>query len=188
MVGVVFTESSLPGAYFIAMEKQEDDRGYFARSWCEREFKRHNLDSTLVQCSISYNRKKGTLRGMHYQAPPCAESKLVRCTRGAMFDVIIDLRTSSPTFTRWISVELTPDNGTMIFIPKGFAHGFQTLTDNTDVFYQMSEFYAPDHQRGFRWDDPMIGIKWPHPVTTMSDKDRTLPEFNTREVHHAFKS
>ena len=182
---MTFTETSLPGAYIIGMEKLEDERGYFARSWCRREFNEHGLDSALVQCSTSFNRKKGTLRGMHYQSPPFAESKLVRCTRGAIIDVIVDLRRSSPTFTQWISAALTPDNGTMIFVPQGFAHGFQTLADNTDVYYQMSEFHAFGSERGFRWNDPSAGIEWPLPVSTMSDKDRALPGLNAKEFDDA---
>jgi dTDP-4-dehydrorhamnose 3,5-epimerase len=182
---MTFTETRLAGAYIIGMEKLEDERGYFARSWCRREFNEHGLDSALVQCSTSFNRKKGTLRGMHYQSPPFAESKLVRCTRGAIADVIVDLRRSSPTFTQWVSAELTPDNGTMIFVPKGFAHGFQTLADDTEVYYQMSEFHAFGSQRGFRWNDPAAGIEWPLPVSTMSDNDRSLPGLTTKEFDDA---
>jgi len=182
---MTFTETRLPGAYIIGMEKQEDERGYFARSWCRREFNDHGLDSSLVQCSTSFNRQKGTLRGMHYQSPPFAESKLVRCTRGAIIDVIVDLRFSSPQFGKWISAELTPDNGKMIFVPQGFAHGFQTLTDNTEVYYQMSEFHAPGSQRGFRWNDPEAAIEWPLPVSMMSDHDRALPGLHAEEFDDA---
>src|SRR5438128_11338283 len=138
---VIFIEIQLQGAYIIEPEKLEDERGFFARSWCEREFAAHNLNPRTAQCNISFNRKTGTLRGMHYQTAPHAEAKLVRCTRGAIYDVIIDLRPNSPTFKQWVAVELTAKNRRMLSIPEGFAHGFQTLMDNTEVFYQMSEFY-----------------------------------------------
>jgi dTDP-4-dehydrorhamnose 3,5-epimerase len=151
-----FTETPLQGAYIIELDTIEDERGFFARSWCRKEFTDHGLNSDLVQCNISFNRKKGTLRGMHYQARPHAEAKLVRCTSGAIHDVIIDLRHDSPTFKQWCPAELTAQNRRMLFIPEDFAHGFQTLEDNTEVMYQMSEYYHPDHARGIRWNDPLF--------------------------------
>ena len=173
---MIFGQTELPGAYIVELEKLEDERGYFARSWCQREFEAHGLDARLVQCNVSMNRKAGTLRGMHFQMPPFAEAKLVRCTRGALFDVIIDLRPDSPTFLKWFGIELTSDNGKMMYIPKGFAHGFLTLEDDTEVFYQMSEFYAPECARGVRWNDPLFGIKWPRNKTVISARDATYPD------------
>jgi dTDP-4-dehydrorhamnose 3,5-epimerase len=173
-----FIELDLKGAYLIEPDRLEDERGFFARTWCRREFEACGLTSRLVQCNISFNRRRGTLRGMHYQAEPHSETKLVRCTRGAIYDVIIDLRPSSPTFKRWVSAELTADNRRMLYIPEGFAHGLQTLVDDTEVLYQMSEFYVPEAARGVRWDDPAFDIRWP-PVEgrVMSEKDRTYPDF-----------
>jgi len=182
---MIFKETLLKGAFIIELEKLEDDRGFFARSFCKREFEAHGLDSQFVQCNISFNKKKGTLRGMHYQAAPYEEAKLVRCVRGSIYDVIIDLRPDSPTYCKWTGVELaahcsqlTAHSYTMLYIPKGFAHGFLTLVDNTEVFYQMSEFYSPDHVRGFRWDDSAFGIEWPSGVQVISDRDRSYPDFN----------
>lgn len=174
---MIFHETPLQGAYILELEKREDERGYFARSWCEREFRDHGLDARIAQCNISLNRKKGTLRGMHYQIRPFEESKLVRCTRGALYDVIVDLRPGSSTFANHLGVELTPDGGRMLFVPKGFAHGFLTLEDETEVFYMISEFYAPDQARGFRWDDPAFGIRWPGKVAVISARDRNYPDF-----------
>src|SRR5919199_3217742 len=148
---MIFTETKLKGAFLIEPEPRADERGFFARTWCQREFEAHGLRTRWVQCNISFNKKKGTLRGMHYQLAPYAEAKLVRCTRGAIYDVIIDLRYDSPTFKQWQALNLTADNRQMLFIPEGFAHGFQTLDDDTEVFYQMSEFYAPDCAKGVRW-------------------------------------
>ena len=156
-----FTETRLKGAFIIEPERLEDERGFFARTFCQKEFGAHGLNSKIVQCNVSYNKHKGTLRGMHYQAPPMAEAKLVSCTRGAIYDVIIDLQPESPTYCQWFAEELNAENSKMIYIPEGFAHGFQTLEDETEVFYQMSEFYSPEHARGVRWDDPAFGIKWP---------------------------
>jgi dTDP-4-dehydrorhamnose 3,5-epimerase len=175
-VFMIFTETNLKGAYVVELQRFEDERGYFARSWCEREFKEHGLDSRLVQCNVSFNRRKGTLRGMHYQVPPFAEAKLTRCTRGALYDVIIDLRPESHTFLRWMAIELTPDNNKMVFIPNGFAHGFQTLEDNTEIFYQMSEFYAPECARGVRWNDPLFSITWPAAERTIAPRDQQYPD------------
>lgn len=173
---MIFSPAPLHGAYVVEIEKHTDERGYFGRSWCRREFGEHNLDANLVQCNVSFNNARGTLRGMHFQVPPHVETKLVRCSRGLLYDVIIDLRPSSPTFLNWFGVELTPDNGKMLYVPKGFAHGFQTLDDNTEVFYQMSEFFVPEAARGVRWDDPLFGIAWPADVTSLSKRDREYPD------------
>jgi dTDP-4-dehydrorhamnose 3,5-epimerase len=173
---MIFVELKLKGAYVIELEKLEDERGWFARSWCKQEFYEQGLDPNLAQCNISFNRKMGTLRGMHYQLPPFAETKLVRCTRGALYDVIIDLRPDSPTFLQWAGIELTADNRKTLYVPKGFAHGFQTLEDNTEVFYQMSDFYAPDHARGVRWNDPLFDIQWPEEESIISQKDQTYED------------
>lgn len=167
-----FIQTKLQGAYVIELEKREDERGFFARTWCEKEFARFGLDPKLVQCSISFNQKKGTVRGMHLQLPPHPEAKLVRCTQGAIYDVIVDLRPDSYTFQQWVAVELTAKNRNSLYVPKGFAHGFQTLKDDTEVFYQMSEFYAPGYSWGFRWNDLLFNISWPETVTTISKRDK----------------
>jgi dTDP-4-dehydrorhamnose 3,5-epimerase len=172
-----FTETKLKGAFIVEIEKLSDDRGFFARSWCQKEFEAHGLDSNLVQANVSYNHQKGTLRGMHYQIEPYQECKLIRCTRGAIYDVIIDLRPDSPTYKQWTGVELTADNYTMFFVPQDFAHGFQTLMDETEITYQVSQFYTPGSERGIRFDDPVFNIRWPQAVTIISDKDRTWPDF-----------
>ena len=172
-----FTETRLQGAYLVQPEPLPDERGFFARTWCVREFGSFGLETRLVQCNISYNRRKGTLRGMHYQVPPFEEDKLVRCVRGAVHDVIIDLRRNSETFGKHIGVTLSAENRSMLHIPKGFAHGFLTLEDDTEVHYQMSEFYAPECAKGFRWDDPAFGIDWPGEVRIISEKDRSYPDF-----------
>jgi len=174
---VIFIETALKGAFIIEPEKLEDERGFFARTWCQQEFATHRLNPRLVQCNISFNRRKGTLRGMHYQAKLHEEAKLVRCTRGAVYDVIIDLRLDSPTFKQWVAVELTADNRRMLYVPEGFAHGFQTLEDCTDIFYQMSEFYAPAYARGVRWNDPAFGIQWPLAERIISERDQSYPDF-----------
>jgi dTDP-4-dehydrorhamnose 3,5-epimerase len=154
-----------------------DERGYFARAWCRNEFEEHGLESALVQCNISFNTRKGTLRGMHYQAAPFAETKLVRCTQGAICDVVLDLRSQSPTFKRWVAVTLTAENRSMVYVPKGCAHGFLTLQHETEVFYQMSEVYNAESARGVRWNDPTFGIAWPEKVEVISDRDRNYPDF-----------
>lgn len=226
---MLFTETKLQGAYLIDLQKNEDDRGFFARSYCFREFEQHGLNPRVVQCNISYNAKKGTLRGMHYQVPPYEEAKLVRCTMGVIYDVIVDLRPNSTTFCQWFGVvlsspssllaahcspltvhssqltadrllssahssqltadnlavtayssQLTVDCYRMLYIPEGFAHGFITLEDDTEVFYQMSEFYAPDSGRGFRWNDPAFGIEWPMEPAVISEKDQSYPDFSRR--------
>jgi dTDP-4-dehydrorhamnose 3,5-epimerase len=175
---VKFTETKLKGAYIIEIEPITDERGFFARSWCQKEFAQRGLTFNLVQCNISFNHKKGTLRGMHYQAKPYEEAKLVRCTMGAIYDVIIDLRPDSPTFKQWVAVELTAENRKMLYIPEWMAHGFQTLVDNTEVFYQMSEFYHSESATGLRWDDPVFGIEWKKQQNLIiSDKDLSYPLF-----------
>lgn len=175
---MIFTETKLKGAFIIDVEPREDERGFFARSWCEDEFRRHGLNSRLVQCNISFNNKRGTLRGIHYQAAPFPEAKLVRCTMGAIYDVIIDLRADSPTFKQWISVELTAENRRALYIPEDFAHGFQTLMDHTEVFYQMSEFYHPECARGVRWDDLAFGVEWPVAPWIISQQDAGYADFS----------
>jgi dTDP-4-dehydrorhamnose 3,5-epimerase len=174
---VKFTETKLKGAFVVEIEKLSDARGFFARSWCRKEFEAHGLTSGIVQANVSYNHKKGTLRGMHYQIAPYQESKLIRCTRGAIYDVIIDLRSDAPTYKQWTGVELTADNYTMLFVPEDFAHGFQTLTDETEITYQVSQFYTPGSEKGIRFDDPAFDIEWPLEVTKISDKDRTWTDF-----------
>ena len=177
---MIFTETKLGGIFIITPEKLEDERGFFARTWCQREFERQGLNPRVAQCSVSFNRKRGTLRGMHYQAAPHEETKVVSCTRGAIYDVVIDLRTDSPTFTRWTAFELTSENRNMVYIPEGFAHGFQTLEDNSEVFYQISEFYAPEHGRGVRWNDPAFSIQWPEAQRILSDRDKNYPDFRSK--------
>lgn len=174
---MIFTETFLKGAFIVEPEKREDERGFFARTWCQREFRDYGLNTSLVQCNISFNKRKGTLRGMHFQTPPYEEAKLVRCTMGAIYDVIIDLRPNSDTFKKWFALELSSENRKMLYVPEGFAHGFVTLTDNTEVFYQMSQFYHPEYAAGVRWDDPAFNISWPLDVKVISDKDRSYPDF-----------
>ena len=174
---MLFRETKLPGVFVIELQKHEDERGFFARSWCRREFEAHGLDPRMAQCNVSFNKVKGTLRGMHYQAPPCAEAKLVRCTRGAIYDVIIDLRRESVTYKQHVSEVLSSNNYKALFVPAGFAHGFQTLEDNSEVFYQMSTFYSPGHQRGLRYNDPAFRINWPVDATVISDRDRNYEDF-----------
>ncbi len=176
---VIFTETELRGSYVIQPERQEDERGFFARVWCQKEFHEHRLDITVVQCNVSFNKKRGTLRGMHYQAHPHAEVKVIRCTKGSIYDVIVDLRPDSPTYKRYISVFLSADNHKVLYVPTGFAHGFQTLEDHTEVFYHMSEFYTPESARGFRWNDPAFHIVWPDDTRTISSKDLSYPDFSS---------
>jgi dTDP-4-dehydrorhamnose 3,5-epimerase len=172
-----FKPLSLDGAYLIDPEPIVDQRGMFARIFCGREFAARGLDPRIAQCSTSYNRRRGTLRGMHYQLAPFAEAKLVRCVRGAIHDVIIDLRQDSGTRMRWTEVELSADNRRMLYVPAGFAHGFQTLTDDAEVFYQISEWYSPEHARGVRWNDDAFGIRWPLADPVVSSKDSSYPDF-----------
>jgi len=172
-----FTETKLKGAFIVEIEKLTDTRGFFARSWCSKEFDAHGLTARVVQANVSFNRRKGTLRGMHYQIATFQENKLIRCTRGAIYDVIIDLRPESPTYKQWMGVELTADNYTLLFVPEDFAHGFITLMDNTEITYQVSQFYTPGSEKGIRFDDPTFNIQWPLEVSVISDKDRTWPDF-----------
>ena len=174
---MIFHQLDIGGAYLIEPERVEDARGFFARTYCRNELEERNLDPTVVQCNISVNHKRGTVRGMHYQAAPHEEIKLVRCTQGAIFDVILDLRPDSPTFKQHYGVELSKDNRLSLYIPGGVAHGFQSLSDDAEIFYQMSEFYYPEAARGFRWNDPAFDISWPLDVTVISDRDRTYPDF-----------
>lgn len=174
---MIFEETPLAGAYIVRVEKREDARGFFARTWDGREFGAHGLADITVQMSISYSAARGTLRGMHWQAAPYQETKLVRCTRGALYDVIIDLRSESPTYRQWFGAELTDDNHTALYVPKDFAHGFITLADTTEAIYMMSEEYRPGYDRGARHDDPTFGITWPTEVSVISEKDRLWPDF-----------
>ncbi|HEY0376110.1 MAG TPA: dTDP-4-dehydrorhamnose 3,5-epimerase [Pyrinomonadaceae bacterium] len=168
---MIFTETKLEGVFVIAPELIEDERGFFARLWTPEEFEERGLNPRLVQSNISYNHRRGTLRGMHFQVKPHEEAKLVRCTRGALYDVALDIRPDSPTYLQWEAVELTEENRLMFYVPEGFAHGYQTLSDDTEVFYQMSELYHPAAARGLRWDDPKLGINWPLPVSVISERD-----------------
>jgi dTDP-4-dehydrorhamnose 3,5-epimerase len=174
---MIFTETQLRGAFVIDIEKKEDQRGFFARTFCEREFSEKGLETSFVQSSISHNTHKGTLRGMHYQAAPYEEVKVVRCTAGALYDVIVDLRPASPTFKKHFGVELTAQNCRMLYIPKQFAHGFQTLQDHTEILYQMTQFYSPESARGVRWNDPAFGINWPPDERIINERDQTYPDF-----------
>lgn len=176
---MIFKETKLSGAFVIEVQCRQDDRGFFGRSFCRQEFIARGLNPDVAQCNISFNRDAGTLRGIHYQEAPHAEDKLVRCTRGELYDVIVDLRRESPTFRQWIAFELTGDNYRMLYIPKGFAHGFQTLTDNTEIIYQMSEFYHPESVRGVRWNDPSFEIQWPmRDRVILSDRDRDWHDYS----------
>jgi dTDP-4-dehydrorhamnose 3,5-epimerase len=172
-----FTPTQLPGAVLIETQPHQDDRGWFARTYCEREFEAQGLPGRMVQANLSLTRRTGTLRGLHWQSAPHEEDKLVRCVRGAIWDAIVDIRPASPTYCKWLGVELSDSNGRMLLVPRGFAHGFVTLTDDVAVHYLMSQFHAPDAARGARYNDPAFGIEWPMPVQDMSDKDRTWPDF-----------
>jgi dTDP-4-dehydrorhamnose 3,5-epimerase len=173
-----FVESGLADAFVIELEPHADERGFFARSFCRREFESHGLDPCVAQCNVSYNRRRGTLRGMHYAEASAAEAKLVRCTAGAIWDAIVDLRPDSETHLAWVGFELSAENRRMLYVPKGFGHGFVTLRDDTEVFYQMSEFYVAGAHRGFRFDDPQFAIAWPEPARVVSENDRSLPLFD----------
>ncbi len=172
-----FTETRLKGAYVVDIRRIEDDRGFFARAWCQNEFTTHELNPGLAQLNVGYTRRRGTVRGMHYQRPPWEEAKLVRCTRGAVYDVLIDLRRDSPTHGQWVGVELTGENHRMLYAPAGFAHGYQALTDDTEVYYQTTQFYAPEYATGVRFDDPAFGIAWPLSVELVSVQDRSWPAY-----------
>ena len=172
-----FHETKILGVFEIRLEPHADERGFFARTFCQKEFDDHRLNSKVVQCNTSRNTHKGTLRGMHFQEAPFSETKIVRCTRGALYDVVVDLRPQSKTFKDWAALTLTEEAGNMVYIPDGCAHGFLTLTDGADVFYQMSESYKPEAARGVRWNDPAFGIHWPTDVKVISERDRTYPDF-----------
>jgi dTDP-4-dehydrorhamnose 3,5-epimerase len=176
-VGMIFHETKIAGVFEIRLEPNVDERGFFARSWCQKEFESLGLNPKLVQCNVSFNTRKGTLRGMHYQAAPYSETKLVRCSKGSIYDVVVDLRPQSHTFKNWISAVLTAENRNAIYVPEGCAHGFLTLEDKSEVFYQMSEIYDADSARGVRWDDPAFQIAWPAKVEVISERDRTYPNY-----------
>jgi dTDP-4-dehydrorhamnose 3,5-epimerase len=175
---VKFEKTPLPGAFLITPERLHDERGWFARTWCRRDFEEQGLNPAVAQCNISYSGRRGTLRGMHYQKPPFAEAKLIRCTAGAIYDVIIDLRPDSSAFRRHFGVRLDPSEDRMLYVPEGFAHGFLTLEEETSVFYQMSQFYEPRAAAGVRWNDPAFGIAWPFEPTVLAERDRTYPDFD----------
>ena len=177
-----FTETALPGAFVIDLERRVDDRGYFARAFCQREFLEHGLEPVIAQANVAFNRRRGTLRGMHFQYPPAAETKLVRCTRGAIVDIIVDLRPESPTYLNHFAVELTAENGRSLFVPGRFAHGYQALEDGTETSYLVGEFYAPEFEGGLRHDDPRLGLAWPLPAGEMTEKDRSWPLLDDAEA------
>jgi dTDP-4-dehydrorhamnose 3,5-epimerase len=172
---MIFTETVLKGAFFIDLDPREDNRGFFARTFCQKEFEAHGLNPVIAQANVAFNRFKGTIRGMHFQCPPAAESKFVRCTRGGILDIIVDLRPESPTYLQHICVELTADNHRALFVPERFAHGYQALADNTETSYQMGEFYAPGCEGGLVYNDPALGLSWPLPMTEISAKDKVWP-------------
>lgn len=174
---MIFTACNVKDAYLIDLDRKVDERGFFARSYCRNEFAAHGLHPDFVQCNLSFNIRRGTLRGMHYQARPNEEVKLVRCLSGAIYDVIVDLRSTSPTYRQWIGVELDADSRRMLYSPAGFAHGYLTLADNTEVLYQVSAFYSPESERGVRWNDPALNIQWPMQPEVISSKDRQHPDF-----------
>lgn len=179
---MIFHETELKGAYIIDLERREDERGFFARAFCQKEFEAKGLKPIVAQANMAMNKRKGTLRGMHFQFPPAAETKLVRCTRGAIFDVIVDLRPESPTYLKFISVELNEDNQRAIYVPERFAHGYQVLRDGTDTTYQVGEFYTPNAEGGLMYDDSRLGIKWPLPVTVISEKDQRFSSLQSCEA------
>jgi len=181
---MIFVPTPIPGAFVIRLERREDDRGFFARVWCKREFAEHGVDVDMLQANISHNRLAGTLRGMHYSRPPSREGKLVSCQRGKIFDVLVDLRPQSPTFLRHFGAQLDESTRQALYVPPGVAHGFQTLEDDCDVLYMMSDFYSPNLADGARYDDPAFGIEWPLPVSVIAERDRLYPDFD-RETHTA---
>ena len=174
---MIFTATRLEGAWLLDLEPRRDERGFFARTWCRRELAARGLDAAIAQESLSFNRRRGTLRGLHFQLPPHEETKIVHCPRGAIFDVIVDLRPASPTYRQWQGFELTAENHRAVYVPKGFAHGFQTLTDDAEIAYRISAFYAPDAAAGCRYDDPAFGIDWPLPVSAIAERDLEWPAF-----------
>lgn len=171
---MIFTETRLKGAFIIDLDRKTDERGFFARVFCQKEFRERGLRTVIAQANVASNARKGTLRGMHFQFPPAAESKLVRCTRGGILDIIVDLRPESPTYLEHISVELNEDNMTALYVPERFAHGYQALRDGTDTSYQVGEFYTPDAEGGLRYDDPRLGLNWPLPISVISPKDQAF--------------
>jgi dTDP-4-dehydrorhamnose 3,5-epimerase len=175
---MIFTPTEIEDVFVVELEKREDDRGFFARGFCVREFENHGMNLQVVQANISYNRHKGTLRGMHYQVAPCEETKFLRCTKGSIYDVVIDMRADSRTYKKWFGVDLSDKNYKMLYVPRNFAHGFQTLEDDTEVMYLVSEFYAPETERGVRYDDPIFDIQWPLPVAQISDRDARWPDYH----------
>lgn len=184
---MIFHETKLEGAYVLEIERREDSRGFFARTFCQREFEAHGLKPLIAQANVAFNHRAGTVRGMHFQYPPAAETKLVRCTRGAILDIIVDLRPESPTYLQHVAVDLTEDNGLSLFVPERFAHGYQVLRDQTETSYQVGEFYAPGFEGGLLFDDPRLSLAWPLPVSVISEKDRqwrpleeTEPELRRR--------
>lgn len=179
---MIFTEGALPDTYVIDPERKADARGYFARIFCQQEFAAHGLTQTVAQANVSFNHERGTLRGMHYQATPHEEVKVVRCMQGALYDVIVDVRPDSETYGRWMGVELTAENGRALYVPEGFAHGYITLTDDTEAVYFVSAFYTPGAERGVRYDDPAIGIEWPISVSVISEKDRSWPALEAQSL------
>lgn len=182
LVPMIFTETKLKGAFIIDIERHEDPRGFFARGFCQREFQEHGLKPVIAQGNIAHNRKRGTVRGMHFQFPPAAETKLVRCTRGAIVDIIVDLRPKSPTYLQHIAVELTEDNYRALYVPKRFAHGYQTLQDKTDTSYSVGEFYTPGTEGGLLYNDLRLGLEWPLPVSVISDKDKVWKPLSEQET------
>jgi dTDP-4-dehydrorhamnose 3,5-epimerase len=179
---MIFIETELKGAFVIDIERREDSRGFFARAFCQHEFEAHGLNPVIAQANVAFNHKKGTLRGMHFQFPPAAETKLVRCTRGAILDIIVDLRPESPTYLQHISVELSEDNNRALYVPERFAHGYQVLRDRTETSYQVGEFYTPGCEGGLLYDDPRLGLLWPLPVTVVSDKDKAWKQLDEQEA------
>ena len=177
---MIFTATAVPGVFVVEPERRDDERGFFARTFCAREFAERGLDARIAQCSVSYSPRRATLRGLHYQAAPHAEAKLVRCTRGEIFDVAVDLRPGSTTFKRHVALTLSAEDRRAVYIPPGCAHGFETLTDDTEVLYQISEFHVPEAARGMRWDDPAFAIQWPLAPAVISERDRSYPDFEGR--------
>ena len=171
-----FTETKLKGAFIVEIKQLEDERGFFGRSWCKHEMEEHGLNGNIAQANTSFSKKKGTMRGIHFQRHPNEETKIIRCTKGAIYDVIVDLRKDSPTFMQWIGVELTEDNYKMVYVPENFGHGFLTLKDNSEVYYLVTNFYTPSAEGGIRYNDPALNINWPVPVTVVSEKDRSHPD------------
>jgi dTDP-4-dehydrorhamnose 3,5-epimerase len=184
---VIFTETKLQGAFVIDLERREDNRGFFARTFCQNEFSEHGLKPVIAQANVAFNRRKGTLRGMHFQFPPAPETKLVRCTRGAILDIIVDLRPESPSYLEHVAVELSADNYRALYVPERFAHGYQVLEDTTETSYQVGEFYTPAAEGGLPYDDPRLGLSWPLPVMEISEKDREWPPLSEIEPELARK-